>query len=281
MRWSASRWCLERVIVLNYCCSDDQWIWFCAFWSLLIHLFISFRFNRRGKKQDRHVLEQGTAPPKPPVTAATSLPPPLQKPSNLPTKNKGDVHEFILPPNTAGTAKLKGRVKTKPPVPASTPSKQETVGSPMDQPSVQLPCQPLLFIPPTFSPTLQHQLSQYSYSFKVNQLHYCSHSLHQFYILPCYQGHPPNQIPPCQHHILPTDTTRGSNRKRKLGSSVESMKENHLYYVESAIKRDIPPIIPNITGMFFAIIQRHSLLTLGGTIWSRNMRGKRKNKYSC
>lgn len=125
---------------------------------MLIHLFIFFRFNRRGKKQDRHVLEQGTAPPKPPVTAATSLPPPLQKPSNLPTKNKGDVHEFSLPPNTAGTAKLKRRVKTKPPVPASTPSKQETVGSSVDQPSVQLPCQPLLFIPPTFSPTLQHQL---------------------------------------------------------------------------------------------------------------------------
>uniref|UniRef100_K1QRI9 Uncharacterized protein n=1 Tax=Magallana gigas TaxID=29159 RepID=K1QRI9_MAGGI len=79
------------------------------------------------EKQD--VLEQGTAPPKPPVTAATSSHLHFRSSPISPQKNKGDVHEFSLPPNTAGTVKLKRRVKTKPPVPASTPSKQETVGS--------------------------------------------------------------------------------------------------------------------------------------------------------
>ncbi|XP_062605931.1 uncharacterized protein LOC134267733 [Saccostrea cucullata] len=113
-------------------------------------------FNRRGKKQDRHILEQGAAPPKPPVTAATSLPPPLQKPANLPTKNKGEAHDFIMPPNTAGTAKLKRRVKTKLPVPVN-PSQQEMLGSTLEQSPVQRPFQPFVIIPPTFSPVVQQQ----------------------------------------------------------------------------------------------------------------------------
>lgn len=111
-------------------------------------LFILFRFNRRGKKQDRHILEQGAAPPKPPVTASSSLPPPLQKPANLPTKNKGDTHQFILPPNTAGTAKLrKRRVQTTPPAVPTPPPMQESVTSP--------PATRVVILTKTHSPTVQ------------------------------------------------------------------------------------------------------------------------------
>ena len=72
------------------------------------HNFIICRYSKRGKLQDKLVLNQGIRFVQPSPTATVKLPSAVEKPVQLPT-GKTDAHQFHSPPDTAGTVKLKQR----------------------------------------------------------------------------------------------------------------------------------------------------------------------------
>ncbi|XP_057183182.1 uncharacterized protein LOC130549851 [Triplophysa rosa] len=66
-------------------------------------------FSRRCKSQEQGILKQGIQSPDAPMAAPEKLPAAMQKEPTLYSGNLAEPHLFILPPNTAGEAKLKGR----------------------------------------------------------------------------------------------------------------------------------------------------------------------------
>ena len=63
-----------------------------------------YRHNRKSKREERLVLEQGLSVPPPPPCAALPLPPPVQRLTVMPLAPLPQPFVFTLPPNTAGQA---------------------------------------------------------------------------------------------------------------------------------------------------------------------------------
>ncbi|KAK9957917.1 hypothetical protein ABG768_028069 [Culter alburnus] len=66
-------------------------------------------FSRRCKSQEQEILKQGIQAPDAPMAGPEELPAAIQKGPTLYSGSLAEPHLFILPPNTAGEAKLKGR----------------------------------------------------------------------------------------------------------------------------------------------------------------------------
>ncbi|XP_071325194.1 uncharacterized protein [Trachinotus anak] len=102
-------------------------------------------FSRRCRSQEKEILKQGVPAPDAPMAGPEKLPVAMQKGPTLHSGNLAEPHIFILPPNTAGEAKLKGRPQPQVvsqtlthPVIAPAPP----VALPFVLPSVQLPTVP-------------------------------------------------------------------------------------------------------------------------------------------
>ncbi|XP_026110190.1 uncharacterized protein LOC113083135 [Carassius auratus] len=118
-------------------------------------------FSRRGKSQEQEILKQGIQAPDAPMAGPETLPAALQKGPTLYPGNLAKPHLFILPPNTAGKAKLKGR--SQPQAISQAPTSHQglpviapalPVSLPFILPSVQLPtvigtCAPSTTVPGT------------------------------------------------------------------------------------------------------------------------------------
>ena len=63
--------------------------------------------NKRSKKQELEVLQQGIDLPTPEITSQESFPEAKSTPTELPSGNKEDTFQFQLPPNTAGQGKTR------------------------------------------------------------------------------------------------------------------------------------------------------------------------------
>ncbi|RVE55528.1 hypothetical protein OJAV_G00235390 [Oryzias javanicus] len=74
-------------------------------------------YSRRCRAQERLILSQGIPQPAASMAATAKLPDPLQKGQYLQTGTLAEPHIFVLPPNTAGEAKLKPRPQRQIPAP--------------------------------------------------------------------------------------------------------------------------------------------------------------------
>ncbi|KAK7172336.1 hypothetical protein R3I93_004607 [Phoxinus phoxinus] len=119
-------------------------------------------FSRRCKSQEQVILKQGIQAPEAPMAGPENLPAAMQKGQTLYSANLAEPHLFVLPPNTAGEAKLKGRSQPQaifqaPPssrLPVIAPA--PPVSLPFIVPPVQLPTVPgtsqvMFFNPITFT----------------------------------------------------------------------------------------------------------------------------------
>lgn len=85
-------------------------MYYCLTKCLLILVVVCFpRFSRRCRSQEQKTLKQGIPAPDAPMAGPEKLLPAMQKGPTLHSGNLAEPHLFILPPNTAGEAKLKGR----------------------------------------------------------------------------------------------------------------------------------------------------------------------------
>ncbi|KAM3615231.1 uncharacterized protein V6R79_025287 [Siganus canaliculatus] len=71
-------------------------------------------YSRRCRSQEQAILKQGVQAPDAPLAGPERLPAAMQKSPDLYSENSAEAHIFILPPNTAGKAKLKGRLQPRP-----------------------------------------------------------------------------------------------------------------------------------------------------------------------
>ncbi|CAM4569019.1 unnamed protein product [Leuciscus chuanchicus] len=69
--------------------------------------------ERYGVVQEQEILKQGIQTPDAPMVGPKKHPTAMQKGPTLYSGNLAEPHLFILPPNTAGEAKLKGRSQTQ------------------------------------------------------------------------------------------------------------------------------------------------------------------------
>ncbi|XP_057184274.1 ras-associated and pleckstrin homology domains-containing protein 1-like [Triplophysa rosa] len=105
-------------------------------------------FSRRCKSQEQEILKQGIQSPDAPMAAHEKLPAAMQKEPTLYSGNLAEPHLFILPPNTAGEAKLKGRSQPQA-ISQAPPSHQ---GLPVIAPAL-----PVFILPSVQLPTLQYR----------------------------------------------------------------------------------------------------------------------------
>ena len=118
-------------------------MYYCLSKCLFILIVLCFpRFSRRSRSQERHTLMQGVPAPDAPMAGPETLPVALQKATTLHSGNLAESHLFILPPNTAGQAKLKGRpqpqaIHQAPPLFMIAPA--PPISLPFTSPSTQLP----------------------------------------------------------------------------------------------------------------------------------------------
>ncbi|XP_028298563.1 uncharacterized protein LOC114460884 isoform X2 [Gouania willdenowi] len=70
---------------------------------------VSQWYCRRCKAQEQDILKQGLPALQAPMAASSRLPPALQKGQTFTFGSLAQPHPFVLPPNTAGQAQLKGR----------------------------------------------------------------------------------------------------------------------------------------------------------------------------
>jgi hypothetical protein len=70
--------------------------------------YLIFRYNKRDKTQERTVLTQALTMQKPPMTASSPLPAPKPLLKSPPRVEPDQQHQFDLPPNTTGMAKVRG-----------------------------------------------------------------------------------------------------------------------------------------------------------------------------
>ena len=91
---------------------------------MLTNDVLFYRHTRRGKMLDKLVVSQGIRFDRPPQTATESLPPAVDRPTQLPSGKTEQPHTFPCPTNTAGTAKIKERRRTGPP--SASPSNPES-----------------------------------------------------------------------------------------------------------------------------------------------------------
>lgn len=96
-----------------------------------LHQFLYFnffilcfhRYSRRYRSLEQNILMQGITAPDPPMAAPQIIPEALQKKESLHLETVIEPHHFILPPNTAGEAKLLKR-KLQPIAQAPLPFQQ-------------------------------------------------------------------------------------------------------------------------------------------------------------
>ena len=118
-------------------------MYYCLSKCLFILIVLCFpRFSRRSRSQERQTLMQGVPAPDAPMAGPETLPVALQKATTLHSGNLAEPHLFILPPNTAGQAKLKGRpqpqaIHQAPPLLMIAPA--PPISLPFTSPSTQLP----------------------------------------------------------------------------------------------------------------------------------------------
>ncbi|KAL1265444.1 hypothetical protein QQF64_003471 [Cirrhinus molitorella] len=103
-------------------------------------------FSRRCRLQEQEILKQGIQASDAPMAGPENLPAAMQKGPALFSGNLAEPHLFVLPPNTAGEAKLKGR--SQPQAIAQAPPSHQglpviapapPISLPFILPSVQLP----------------------------------------------------------------------------------------------------------------------------------------------
>jgi len=117
--------------------------------DLWYHLLFC-RYSRRTRSNERGILTQGLHAPDAPMTAPDRLPPALQKEQSLQRGSNDKPHVFNLPPNTAGTAKI----RSGPPIP------QMILPPPLAPTSLAVPGQPsrplpvILPTPVSFQPIM-------------------------------------------------------------------------------------------------------------------------------
>ncbi|KAK7157016.1 hypothetical protein R3I94_006926 [Phoxinus phoxinus] len=104
-------------------------------------------FSRRCKSQEQVILKQGIQAPEAPMAGPENLPAAMQKGQTLYSANLAEPHLFVLPPNTAGEAKLKGRSQPQA-IFQAPPSSRLPVIAPA--PPVSLP----FIVPPVQPPTV-------------------------------------------------------------------------------------------------------------------------------
>ncbi|XP_033729796.1 ras-associated and pleckstrin homology domains-containing protein 1-like [Pecten maximus] len=125
--------------------------------SLTVHVNKCWpQFNRRAKKQDKSILEQGlrinTADERPPAV----IPPPMTRPTSPIRVPVSQQHRFTLPPNTAGqspTRKQRQHTKVSPKNTTQTVKKSSQLEIPHPVP-VPVRSPPPLPVPVSISVTL-------------------------------------------------------------------------------------------------------------------------------
>ena len=177
---------------------------------------------------------------------------------------------------TAGTGKQRKRkVKANPPVSNSNISTPKTVGS--------TPAPPLVIIPQSFSPIVQHLPPVFQQTSNPTTCH----QILQHYMTPWQSTAmltsspilPPPVFRQFHHslcHTLPLDIIRENSKQKKLGWNVENMRRKLQFCAVNVTKRGIALTTPSIMEMFIVIIQRHNLLTHGESNLFRNMVGRKK-----
>ena len=98
-------------------------------------------YNNRSKTQERDVLKQGLAAPIPVPSDPQPLPQPKDLPERLDTGKEDQQHQFLLPKNTAGTAKVRRRHQLFP-KPSTEPSPQPPLPPPVVRQAMPFPVQP-------------------------------------------------------------------------------------------------------------------------------------------
>ena len=121
---------------------------------MFIHIDCFPRFSRRCRSQENDTLMQGVPSPDAPMAGPETLPVALQKATTLHSGNLAEPHLFILPPNTAGQAKLKGRpqpqaIHQAPPLGVIAPAPPVSLPFTAQLPTVPGPLQVMVFNPPT------------------------------------------------------------------------------------------------------------------------------------
>ena len=133
----------------------------------LVFILSIFRYNKRGKKQEKDMLEQGISLPQPLMTSTSQLPTARSRPVSLPVPDT-DAHKFDLPPNTSGKAKVKKRLdmdeilKPKPPNPTHPHSMLPMSVTPPSQSTPIIVCitpQGMMGVPQQVLPTSLQQLA--------------------------------------------------------------------------------------------------------------------------
>ncbi|XP_056120612.1 uncharacterized protein LOC130097697 [Rhinichthys klamathensis goyatoka] len=142
-------------------------------------------YSRRCKSQEQEILKQGIQAPEAPMAGPENLPAAMQKGPTLCSSNLSEPHLFILPPNTAGEAKLKGRSQPQaifqaPPSHQGLPvpiAPAPPVSLPFILPPVQLPTVPgtsqVMFfnlpLPSAMPPSAQTQTSSQPVPYSTQQ----------------------------------------------------------------------------------------------------------------
>lgn len=114
--------------------------------------FVSLlRYNKKEKKKEQQVLEQGIRLRRPDITSKEPLLPAATRPATLPTVNFAVLFTYTFPENTAGQAKVCGN-PSQPvisPSPLQRPVQSMHLPVQLAQSSLpQLPQYPVLIMPP-------------------------------------------------------------------------------------------------------------------------------------
>ena len=113
------------------------------------HFYIC-RYCKRERGQEKRILEQGICPPQTTTVSPESLPPAVKRKGKpcMPQSIVAYSHVFVLPPNTAGTAKLQGRKirRVNPPSDLLRPPFLAALEPQIQPPTPVFPTPP--FIPP-------------------------------------------------------------------------------------------------------------------------------------
>ena len=110
------------------------------------------RYNKKEKKNEQQVLEQGIRLPRPDMTSKEALLTATTRPATLPTVNFAVPFTYTLPENTAGQAKVRGNPSQPVISPSPLQSQVQSMHLPVQlaqSPLTRLPQYPVLIMPPS------------------------------------------------------------------------------------------------------------------------------------
>ncbi len=161
------------------------------------------RFSRRCKSQEQEILKQGIQAPDAPMAGPEKLPAAMQKGPTLYSGNLAEPHLFVLPPNTAGEAKLKRRSQPQA-ISQAPPSHQ---GLPVIAPTLPAPALPVSL--PFLLPCVQLPTASYSSSTVPGT------SQVMFFNLPLPSAMPPSAQTQTSSQDVPYSTQQYRKRKQE------------------------------------------------------------------